>query len=101
MALKSAMNPDDIIKGAPEIAKVVGPVAAAIPLTPIIKAILGPLKILERFRSSFEGLHTMRAALLANAASPENGGKISPGFIAILKQMAPDEGALLNALYDD
>ena len=43
----------------------------------------------------------MWAALLANAASPENGGKISPGFIAILKQMAPDEGALLNALYDD
>src|SRR6266478_3162761 len=36
------MNPDDIIKAVPAVAKVVGPLAAAIPLTPIIKAILGP-----------------------------------------------------------
>jgi Abortive infection alpha len=35
------MNPDDLIKAAPAIAKVAGPLAAVIPLTPIIKAILG------------------------------------------------------------
>ena len=48
-----------------------------------------------------ESLHDMWAALLANAASPENAGKIRPGFIAILKQMAPDEARLLNEIYDE
>jgi hypothetical protein len=43
-----------------------------------------------------EHLHTMFAALLANAASPESAGKVRPGYIAILKQMAPDEAALLS-----
>src|SRR5947208_13537251 len=43
-----------------------------------------------------EGLHTMWAALLANAASPENGRRIPPGFIATLRQMSPDEAGLLN-----
>src|ERR1700756_188385 len=36
------MNPDDIIKIAPEIAKVTGPLAAAIPFTAIVKRMLGP-----------------------------------------------------------
>jgi hypothetical protein len=36
------MNPDDILKAAPEIAKVVAPVAAAIPFTGIVKKMLGP-----------------------------------------------------------
>jgi hypothetical protein len=43
-----------------------------------------------------EDLHTMWAALLANAASPENTKKARPGFIAILKQMSPDEAKLMN-----
>lgn len=43
-----------------------------------------------------EELHTMWAALLANAGSPENANKVRPGFIALLKQMAPDEAGLLN-----
>jgi Abortive infection alpha len=43
-----------------------------------------------------EDLHTMWAALLANAASPAHARKVRPGFIAILKQMAPDEAALLK-----
>ncbi len=43
-----------------------------------------------------EELHTMWAALLANASSPKNGRKIRPGFIAILKQMAADEAILFN-----
>jgi hypothetical protein len=47
-----------------------------------------------------EDLHTMWAALLANAASPENAGKVRPGFIVILKGMSPDEAALLKWLVD-
>jgi hypothetical protein len=43
-----------------------------------------------------EDLHTMFAALLASGASPENAGKVRPGFIAILKQMAPDEAKVLD-----
>jgi hypothetical protein len=42
-----------------------------------------------------EELHTMWAALLANAASPENGVKVRPGFIATLKQMSSDEASVL------
>ena len=41
----------------------------------------------------------MWAALLANAASPENAETVRPGFIAVLRQMAPDEAALLNWIY--
>lgn len=47
-----------------------------------------------------ESLHDMWAALLANAASPEHTEAVRPGFIAILKQMAPDEAALLLWLND-
>jgi hypothetical protein len=43
-----------------------------------------------------EGLHTMWAALLANAASPDTSENVRPGFIAVLRQMAPDEAGLLN-----
>lgn len=46
-----------------------------------------------------ENLEDMWAALLANAALPENAGKVRPGFIAVLKQMAPDEAALLNWIF--
>ena len=52
--------------------------------------------------SSFEddeNLHDMWAALLANAASPEHAETVRPGFVAILKQMAPDEAKLLNWIY--
>ena len=45
-----------------------------------------------------EDLHTMWAALLASAATPGN-DEVRPGFIAILKQMAPDEAGLLNWLH--
>src|SRR6266436_3114191 len=119
------MNPDEIIKAAPAIAKVAGPLAAAIPFTAIVKRMLGPaadelaemwrdqvrmyryerqLKCLEKAErmaqeagftpqavppkilfpllegASFEEneeLHTMWAALLANAASSENAGRVS------------------------
>ena len=43
-----------------------------------------------------EDLHTMWAALLANAASPDNTVEVRPGFISVLRQMSPDEAALLN-----
>jgi len=47
-----------------------------------------------------EDLHTMWAALLANAASPARNDLVRPGFIAILRQMAPDEGSLLSVIAD-
>src|SRR6266576_1569244 len=135
MSSTDAMNPDDILKAAPAIAKVAGPLAAAIPFTGIVKRVLGPaadelaemwrdqvrlyryerqLKCVEKAErmakdagftpqavppkilfpllegASFEEdetLHTMWAALLANAASPEKAGSVRPGFIAILRQM--------------
>ena len=39
-----------------------------------------------------ENLHDMWAALLANAALPDKTGRARPGFIAILREMSPDEG---------
>lgn len=47
-----------------------------------------------------ENLQDMWAALLANAASPENADKVRPGFIATLKQMSPDEAGALDWIYD-
>lgn len=47
-----------------------------------------------------EDLHTMWAALLANAASPDGAAKVRPGFVAILRRMAPDEATLLKAVAD-
>src|SRR5580658_1521196 len=142
------MGPDDIIKTVPEIAKVAGPLAAAIPFTGIVKRMLGPaadelaemwrdqvrlyrydrqLKCVEKAErmakeagftpqavppkilfpllegASFEDnedLHDMWAALLANAASPENAESVRPAFIATLRHMAPDEAKLLNWIYE-
>jgi hypothetical protein len=48
-----------------------------------------------------EDLHTMWAALLANASSPKWSDGVRPGYIALLRQMASDEAALLNWLYMD
>jgi hypothetical protein len=42
-----------------------------------------------------EDLHTMWATLLANAAVPENSGKVRAHFIAILRQLAPDDAIVL------
>jgi hypothetical protein len=143
------MNPDDIIKAAPAIAKVAGPLAAAIPFTAIVKRMLGPaadelaemwrdqvrmyryerqLKCVEKAErmaqeagftpqavppkilfpllegaslEEDETLHDMWAALLANAASPECAGRVRPAFISTLKQMAPDEAALLNWMFSE
>lgn len=43
-----------------------------------------------------ENLHDMWAALLANAASPDNAAKVRPGFIASLKEMSPNQSSLLD-----
>lgn len=43
-----------------------------------------------------EDLHTMWSALLANAALPHQTNEVRPGYIAILRQLAPDEAAVLN-----
>src|SRR6266550_2229571 len=118
------MNPDDIIKAGPAVAKVVGPLAAAIPFTAIVKRMLGPaadelaemwkdqvrlyryarqVKCVEKAEKMLreadlkpqvvppkilfpllegvslednEDLHTMWAALLTNAASPEKAATV-------------------------
>jgi hypothetical protein len=141
------MDPQDLIKAAPEIAKGLTAVGAAIPFTSIVKKMLGPAadELAEMWRdkirmyrygnqmrciekaekmakdagftpravppkilfpllegASFEDnedLHTMWAALLANAASPENAAHTRPGFIATLKALSPDEAAILNWMY--
>ncbi len=46
-----------------------------------------------------ESLHDMWASLLANASSPD-GDTVRPGFIAILKQLAPDEALVLKFIAD-
>src|SRR5580658_4151407 len=122
------MDPNEIIKAAPEIAKGAAAVGAAIPFTSIAKRMLGPaadevaemwrdqvrvyrygrqVKLLEKVEkmaqeagfspqavppkllfpllegASFEdneSLHTMWAALLANAASPDNAQNVRANF---------------------
>lgn len=143
------MNPDDIVKTAPAIAKGAAAIGAAIPFTAIAKRILGPAadEVAEMMRdhvrlyrygrqlacvkkaeeiaekagfqptavspkilfpllegASFEedeGMHSMWAALLANAANPLTAGKMRPGFIAVLKQMSVDEAALVNWIFTE
>ncbi|HEY4359679.1 MAG TPA: Abi-alpha family protein [Bryobacteraceae bacterium] len=140
------MDPSEIIKAAPEIAKGAGAIAAAIPFTSIVKRMLGPaadevaemwrdqvrvyryerqVKLLEKVEKiakdagfepqsvppkilfpllegasveDNESLHDMWAALLANAASPNNAPKVHPAFIATLKQMAPDDARTLKEI---
>jgi hypothetical protein len=67
---------------------------------PVPPKILFPLLEGVSFEEN-EDLHTMWAALLANAASPESGQKTKPGLISILKQMSPEEAAFLNWIYDE
>jgi hypothetical protein len=143
------MDPNEIIKAAPEIAKGAAALGAAIPFTGIVKRMLGPaadevaemwrdrvrlyryerqLKCVEKAEkmakeagftpqavppkilfpllegASFEDdkdLHDMWASLLANAASSVTPSVVRPGFIAVLRQMAPDEAALLNCMYGE
>jgi hypothetical protein len=138
------MDPEAIIKAAPELILRGTELVAALKLTDVAKAILGPAtgEFAERIHDSVrlyrfgrqlkclqkaekmardagftpkavpikllfpllegasleedEGLHTMWAALLANASSPEHAQTVRPGFIALLKQMASDEAVLLN-----
>jgi hypothetical protein len=48
-----------------------------------------------------EDLHTMWSALLANASSPDRSDDVRPGYINLLRQMSPDEAAVLNWIFDD
>jgi hypothetical protein len=43
-----------------------------------------------------EDLHTMWSALLANAALPHQTNEVRPIYVAVLRQLAPDEAAVLN-----
>jgi len=142
------MDPNDLIKAAPAIAKGAEALAAAIPFTAIVKRMLGPAadELAEMWRDQVrlyrygrslsmlknaekmaqeagftpqavpikllfpllegasleenEDLHDMWAALLANAASPENAKAVRSGFIGTLRQMEPDEAHLLNFIYN-
>jgi hypothetical protein len=47
-----------------------------------------------------EDLHTMWSSLLANSASRNFEKTLRPGFIAILRQLAPDEAIFLNWAFD-
>ena len=142
----ASMNPDDLVRAAPVIAKGAVAIGASVPFTAIAKRMLGPAadEVAEMMRdhvrlyrysrqlscvqkaakmaedagftpnevpskllfpllegASFEeneDLHTMWAALLANASSPKWSDGVRPGYIALLRQMAPDEGVLLNWL---
>lgn len=137
--MQAAMDPNELIKAAPQLAKGAAAISAAVPFTAIVKRMLGPAadELAEMWRDQVrmyryerqlscvtkaekmaqeagftpkavppkilfpllegasleedEGLHDMWAALLANAASPDNADKVRPGFIATLRQMAPDE----------
>ena len=140
----AAMNPDEIIKAAPELLKHGAELVGALKLTEIAKAMLGPatgefaervkdeirlyrfgrqLELLKKAEKMVEDagftpkavpikllfpllegasleenedLHTMWASLLANAASPTAAVGVRPHYISLLRQMAPDEAALLN-----
>src|SRR5580704_10654851 len=142
------MDPADIVKAAPEIAKGVAAVGAAIPFTAIVRRMLGPaadelaemwrdkvrlyryerqLKCVEKAEKMAkdagftpqavppkilfpllegasleenESLHDMWAALLANAASPENSQTTRPGFISTLRQLSRDEASVLGFIFD-
>jgi len=80
------------VEKAERMAKKAGFTPQAVPLK-----ILFPLLEGASFEED-ENLHTMWAALLANAASPDNADKVRPGFIGALKQMSPDEARLLRSV---
>ena len=48
-----------------------------------------------------EDLHTMWAALLANAAKQGSNELVRPSFMDLLRIMTPDVAVLLNAAYDE
>src|SRR5262245_1502120 len=83
----------DMLKKAEKMAKDAGFTPKAVP-----SKLLFPLHEGASFEED-EDLHTMWAALLANAALPEARNCVRPGFIAILRQLSIDEGALLNWVY--
>src|ERR1035437_7295007 len=144
---KLNMDPNELIKHAPELLKGGAAVAGALKFTDIIKTFLGPAtaEIAERFRDEVrryrygrqleclkkaeqmakdagftpkavpiellfpllegvsleenEDLHTMWAALLANAASPEP-QKTRPRFMATLRELSVDEASVLQWMLD-
>jgi len=68
--------------------------------SPVPPKVLFPLLKGASFEED-DDLHSMWAALLANASSPSSADKVRPGYIALLRQLASDEAALLNWLYRD
>jgi hypothetical protein len=142
------MDPDQIIKSAPELLKHGAELVGALKLTEIAKTMLGPAtgEFAERVRDEIrlyrfgrqlellkkaekmvhdagfppkavpikllfpllegasleenDDLHTMWAALLANAASENSTRVVRPLFTSILRQMSPDDARVLNLLVE-
>lgn len=142
------MDPTELIKAAPQVAKAAAAVGAAVPFTAIVKRMLGPaadelaemwrdqvriyryerqLKCVQKAErmaeaagftpqavppkilfpllegASFEDnedLHTMWAALLANASTASAADLVRPSFCELLKIMTPDVAKLLNLAFD-
>lgn len=128
-----------LVRAAPEIAKGIAAVGAAIPFTGIVKGMLGPaemwrdrvrmyryekqLKCVEKAErmaldvgfipravspkllfpllegvslEEHEDLHTMWAALLANASSPDFAEQVRPGYRGKYVSMVNGDGAWTN-----
>jgi hypothetical protein len=66
---------------------------------PVPPKILFPLLEGASFEDD-EDLHTMWAALLANASSPEYVALVRPATIKLLRDISPDEAVMLNFIYD-
>jgi hypothetical protein len=130
------MDPNELLKAAPEVHRIVATIVAGVPIAEIVKRIVLPSadvlgdRMKQRVERCFskggtmilqaqatpsqppdkiiieilqgasleedEDLHTMWSALLANACSLEHANTVTPGFVAILRQMAPNEARLLK-----
>lgn len=84
----------DCLKKAEKMAKDAGFTPKAVPIK-LLFPLLEGVSLEED-----DDLHTMWAALLANASSPTNSQKVSPGFTRTLKNMAHDEARLLKWIHE-
>jgi hypothetical protein len=82
----------ECLKKAEQMAKDAGLTPKAVPIK-ILFPLLEGASLEEN-----EELHTMWAALLANAAKPGDAAKVRPMFLEILRRMAPDEAMLLKLI---
>jgi hypothetical protein len=84
----------ELLKKAEKMAKVAGFTPKAVPIKLLFPLLEGAS--LEED----EELHTMWAALLVNASRPAARDQVRPGFIDVLRNLAPDEAMLLKSLHE-